>query len=42
MFYDSELSAHFSTQTTYEKIKQRYWWKSMRKDIEEYVKSCNK
>src|SRR5215469_11939735 len=42
MFHDSELSAHFSTQTTYEKINQRYWWKNMRKDIEEYIKTCDK
>src|SRR5215813_6977525 len=42
MFHDNELSAHFSTQTTYDKIKQRYWWKGMRKDIDEYVKTCDR
>jgi len=42
MFHDSEISAHFSIQTTYEKIKQRYWWKGMRKDIEEYIKTCDR
>ena len=42
MFHDSELSAHFSAQTTYDKIKQRYWQKGMKKDIEEYTKSCDR
>ena len=42
MFHDNEISAYFSTQITYEKIKQRYWWKGMRKDIEEYVKTCDR
>src|SRR3954471_8164707 len=40
MMHDNELSAHFGIEATYERIDERYWWKNMRKDIEEYVKSC--
>lgn len=42
MMHDNELSAHFGIEATYERIKEKYWWKNMRKDIEEYVKSCYK
>jgi len=41
LFHDHELSAHFGIQTTSEKIKERYYWKGMQKDIETYVKSCD-
>jgi len=41
IFHDHPLSAHFATQTTYEKIKERYYWNGMLKDIETYVKSCD-
>jgi hypothetical protein len=41
MFHDHPISAHFATQATYDKIKERYYWKGMLKDIESYVKSCN-
>jgi hypothetical protein len=40
LFHDHEISAHFGIQTTYEKIKERYYWKGMLKDIEAYIKSC--
>lgn len=38
--HDSELAAHFGIKATYNRIKEKYYWKNMRKDIEEYVKSC--
>src|ERR1044072_713418 len=41
LMYDHELSAHFGRKTTYEKVKEKYWWKGMIKDIEEYVKTCD-
>ncbi|CAB4407104.1 unnamed protein product [Rhizophagus irregularis] len=41
MMHDHELSAHFGIQATYEKIKEKYWWKNMKRDVEEYVKSCD-
>jgi hypothetical protein len=40
MNHDDELAGHFGIDTTYEEIKENYWWKNMRKDIEDYVKSC--
>ena len=40
LFHDHEISAHFGIQTTYEKMKERYYWKGMLKDIEAYIKSC--
>ncbi|GET54049.1 DDE-type integrase/transposase/recombinase [Rhizophagus irregularis DAOM 181602=DAOM 197198] len=41
MMHDHELSAHFGIQATYEKVKEKYWWKNMKRDIEKYVKSCD-
>ena len=41
LMHDHELSAHFGRKTTYEKVKEKYWWKGMIKDIEEYVKTCD-
>ena len=42
MMHDHELSAHFGIKATQEKIKEKYWWEKMNKDIEEYVRSCDK
>jgi His(2)-Cys(2) zinc finger. len=42
LMHDHPLSAHFGIGATYEKMKERYYWKGMRKDIEIYVKSCDK
>src|ERR1044072_9874640 len=41
LMHDHKLSAHFGRKTTYEKVKEKYWWKGMIKDIEEYVKTCD-
>src|SRR5215469_15952305 len=41
MMHDHPTSAHFGINATYEKIRERYYWKNMRKDIENYVKTCN-
>ena len=40
MMHDHPLSAHFAEEATYEKIRERYYWKKMREDIKEYVKTC--
>ncbi|GBB92557.1 hypothetical protein RclHR1_20220003 [Rhizophagus clarus] len=37
-----ELLAHFGINTTYEKIIEKYYWKGMRKDIEIYIKFCDR
>ena len=42
MMHDHELSAHFGFKTTYSKVRERYYWRGMLKDIETYVKSCDK
>jgi hypothetical protein len=41
IMHDHPISAHFASKTMYEKIKERYYWKGMKKDIEEYVKTCD-
>jgi hypothetical protein len=41
MMHDHELSAHFGIQAIYEKVKEKYWWKNMKRDVEKYVKSCD-
>ena len=40
MMHDHELSGHFGMNATYGKIRKRYYWKNMRKDIEEYIRTC--
>ena len=39
--HDHELSGHFGIDATYERVKEKYYWKGMRRDIEIYVKSCD-
>ncbi|CAB4434111.1 unnamed protein product [Rhizophagus irregularis] len=39
--HDHELSEHFGIDATYERVKEKYYWKGMRRDIEIYVKSCD-
>ena len=40
LLHDHELSAHFGIRATQEKAREKYYWKGMDKDIEDYVKSC--
>ena len=42
MMHDHILSAHFGIKATYEKTKERYYWKGLKEDVEIYVKSCDK
>ena len=42
MLHDHPTAGHFGINATYEKVKERYYWKNMLKDIEIYVKSCDK
>ena len=38
--HDNVLAAHFGIQRTYHKIRQRYFWKRMYRDIDNWVRSC--
>ena len=38
--HDEPTKGHTRVYKTMELVKQRYWWKGMGKDIENYVKSC--
>lgn len=38
--HDSPSAGHPGISRMYERLKTLYWWKNMRQDIENYVKSC--
>ena len=38
--HDHVSGAHFGIHKTFQKVKQRYWWKGMFKDVEHWCKSC--
>src|SRR4051794_32955962 len=42
MNHDHESAGHFGIKATTERVKERYYWKGMGKDIEVYVKSCDR
>jgi hypothetical protein len=42
LIHDHELSAHFGIRATQNKAREKYYWKNMDKDIENYVKSCDR
>ena len=39
--HDHVSGAHFGVHKTFNKVKQRYWWKGMYKDIEHWCKYCS-
>ena len=41
-FYESDWAGHRGTWATFVKIKQKYWWKNMYKDIAEFTESYEK
>ena len=41
-FHESEWAGHRGTWATFMKIKQKYWWKGMYRDIAEFTGSCEK
>lgn len=41
LYHDSKLGGHQGCSKTYHKIKRYYFWPNMKKDIEQYIKSCN-
>jgi len=38
--HDHVAGAHFGVHKTFNKVKRRYWWKGMFKDVEHWCKSC--
>ena len=39
-FHDTLWAGHRGIWATYTKVKERYWWKGLYKDVEEFVSSC--
>jgi hypothetical protein len=39
-FHDTSWAGHRGIWATYNKIKERYWWKGLYKDVEDFVASC--
>ncbi|GET55189.1 uncharacterized protein K02A2.6-like [Rhizophagus irregularis DAOM 181602=DAOM 197198] len=42
MMHDNELSGHFGIEATLDRIKENYWWKNMKEDVEEYVRTLER
>ena len=40
MFYDDSTMAHQNEEKVIRKIKKRYLWPNLAKDVKEYVKTC--
>ena len=40
-FHDSPLAGHIGITKTYNKIRERYWWPHMIRDITNYIKTCD-
>mgnify|MGYP000338366249 CR=1 FL=1 len=41
-FHDSLWEGHRGVWATYSKLKEKFWWTRMYKDVVEYVESCEK
>ena len=41
IMHDHPTSAHFAIETTFNKIRKRYYWPKMYEDIKIYVESCD-
>ena len=39
-FHDAPISGHQGVDRTFEKLKRYYWWPNMKKDVYNYVQSC--
>ena len=40
-YHDSPLGAHQGFDRTYQRLKQKYWWPSMAKDVKTYIQCCD-
>jgi hypothetical protein len=41
MMHNHPTAGHFGIDNTYEKIKERFYWKNMKEDIKQYIKFCD-
>lgn len=41
LYHDSKIGGHQGSTKTYQRIKRMYTWPNMKREIENYVKSCN-
>ena len=41
MMHNHATSGHLGIDTTYNKISQKFYWKNMKEDVKEYVKTCD-
>jgi hypothetical protein len=41
MMHDHSTARHLGIESTYNRIKERYYWNQMYDDIREYIKTCN-
>src|SRR6266511_43968 len=41
IFNDDPTAGHYASEAMYWKIKERYYWKGMKYDLEEYVRTCD-
>src|SRR5687768_7342127 len=41
IYHDDPTGAHFAAATIYDKMRKRFIWTTMKKDIEEYCHSCD-
>jgi hypothetical protein len=41
-FHESNWAGRRGTWATFNKIKQKYWWKGMYKDVAQYTECCKK
>src|SRR6266487_4986376 len=41
LLHDHPISAHFGIEKTYRKAKERYFWPTLKQDVELYVKTCD-
>ena len=42
MNHDHPIAEHFGIKATCKRVKEKYYWKGMGKDIKIYIKLCNK
>ena len=40
-YHDSPFGAHQGYEWTYHRMKQKYWWTTMAKDVKTYIQSCD-